>query len=440
MIFDRVDANGSQVCSRDEIMAKLGKNVGQEFLDAFDGQSVFSANGNVTRIGFENRCRKLMEEDRKGFRAILKRCQDTMEVFGVAQSLFDKLDQDGSGTINSKEIVTQLGTHGEAFLKAFDGQNAFSANGNVTRREFSSRCRDLEAKDRQGFVELLKECSADRTKAANKTLSLKKVRAGIANEIFDAIDENKSGVLSKKEIQTALGSKLGQEFLETFDGQNVFSANGNVTRIGFTNRCDALDGTSEFALILKRCQDTMEVFGVAQSLFDKLDQDGSGTINSKEIVTQLGTHGEAFLKAFDGQNAFSANGNVTRREFSSRCRDLEAKDRQGFVELLKECSADRTKAANKTLSLKKVRAGIANEIFDAIDENKSGVLSKKEIQTALGSKLGQEFLETFDGQNVFSANGNVTRIGFTNRCDALDGTSEFSRMLQECRRVLGSKR
>ena len=146
MIFDRVDANGSQVCSRDEIMAKLGKNVGQEFLDAFDGQSVFSANGNVTRIGFENRCRKLMEEDRKGFRAILKRCQDTMEVFGVAQSLFDKLDQDGSGTINSKEIVTQLGTHGEAFLKAFDGQNAFSANGNVTRREFSSRCRDLEGK------------------------------------------------------------------------------------------------------------------------------------------------------------------------------------------------------------------------------------------------------------------------------------------------------
>ena len=268
---------------------------------------------------------------------------------------------------------------------------------------------------------------------------MKKVRAGIANEIFDAIDENKSGVLSKKEIQTALGSKLGQEFLETFDGQNVFSANGNVTRIGFKNRCDALDSTSEFALILKRCQDTMEVFGVAQSLFDKLDQDGSGTINSKEIVTQLGTHGEAFLKAFDGQNAFSANGNVTRREFSSRCRDLEAKDRQGFVELLKECSADRTKAANKTLSLKKVRTGIANEIFDAIDENKSGVLSK-EFKPRSGPSSVKSFSRLLMAKNVFSANGNVTRIVFTNRCDALDGTSEFSRMLQECRRVLGSKR
>jgi len=200
--------------------------------------------------------------------------------------------------------------------------------------------------------------------------SLKKEHRHLAKELFGSIDQDNSGGISREEIKKALES--GKLTKEHFEKQHWLKSSTNDDKM-FNNileRTKKLKGEISKSQFLASLHDKHK--HLAEELFKKIDINGNGSISEEEL--------HKALKA----------GHISREHFHS---PPDGNDDDNLFERIRgpededEAPDGELALSQFKLMLKERHQDQAEELFNKIDIDRSGGISREELRRAIRKGL-----------------------------------------------------
>ena len=360
-VFESVDIDGSGTLDRNElqeVLFQLGRNPSEQELDEAMASMDESGDGEVDFNEF-----KLWFDEWSAKQELLERqaafARLTHFDVGKTKTIFDRIDEDGSGELDQdelRELCEQLGREmSETELQKAMLQMDSDGGGTIGFEEFTVWFKALAEGD------------------------------NMLREVFDAVDMDGGGVLDRDEVgevMTQLGLEVSDDELDDILRKMDEDGSGEVEFEEF----------AEWFNLYRAQQKRLEAFqrlthfdkSKAQEIFDQIDEDGSGALDRNELAQlcqQLGRDMSRLeLDAAMEQMDTDGTGAIDFPVF-----------RIWFEELLQ---------GNDLL----------REVFDAVDLDGGGVLDRDEVREVLielGIPLSQEKLDEVMKQMDVDGSGEV---------------------------------
>lgn len=195
--FEEIDDDGSGLLDRDELkklLEKLGKVVTEEVLSTAMQEMDRDDSGQVDLSEFLQWWRKAGAEARAEMTRVADRMNQLREVF-------ESMDADNSGSLDHEEITEMIAKHLGMKLKPAELEEALKQMDDDSSGEVS-------------FSEFYAWWTKDETQATFQK-AIKRMEA--VKEVFDTLDEDSSGALSRKEVKRladSLNAKLTHRDLD----------------------------------------------------------------------------------------------------------------------------------------------------------------------------------------------------------------------------------
>jgi Ca2+-binding EF-hand superfamily protein len=204
---------------------------------------------------------------------------------------------------------------------------------------------------------------------------------------FAEMDEDGSGTLDIDELGAALRSQLGLEMTADELGSLIKKADVDGDGIlDLEEFCDAAEvafaSSGGVAAAVGDAGDTSTAVHPAREIFDRIDADGSGTIDMEELGVALRRMGRTTVSAAE------------IREVMDEV-DMDGDGQLDFDEFRKAGEAFLQRAATNEIEESAAHDGqdsLARAIFDKIDVDGSGTIDMEELGQAL-ELLGKEVAE-----------------------------------------------
>eukprot|EP00930_Biecheleria_cincta_P079737 TRINITY_DN6765_c0_g1_i1.p1 TRINITY_DN6765_c0_g1~~TRINITY_DN6765_c0_g1_i1.p1 ORF type:complete len:1135 (-),score=225.09 TRINITY_DN6765_c0_g1_i1:42-3446(-) len=292
-LFDRLDADGDGVLSREELSrAQKTQVAGFDCMDA-NGDGVVSReefvraqNSQATRFAFM---------DANGDGVVSK--DEYMRAQGLQAANFDFMDTNGDGMVSKEEFARAQSLQ----AAKFDAMDT-DGDGVVSKEEFA-RAQSLQAAKFQSL-----DVDGDGVVSREEFLRAQTLQ----DATFDAMDADGDGVVSRKEFMSAQSLQVSNFDRMDADGDGVVSREEFVRAQNLqASNFDRMDADGDGVV-------SREEFVRAQNLqaagFDHLDTDRDGVISKEEFVRGQQQNAQAASAAFDRMDT-NGDGVLSREEF-----------------------------------------------------------------------------------------------------------------------------
>jgi Ca2+-binding EF-hand superfamily protein len=334
--FKQFDRNGDGSIDRAELINALtssGSNFTKQEVDVIFTAADVDGNGEIDYEEFIALMCPSASDIVEKFRGKYKNLNDV-------KAAFKMFDRNGDGALSKEELAAAMKSSGESYsdieVNAIFSLGDVDGDGEITLEE---------------FVALMKPSAAQVLQKLSKNFK----NLSDVKEAFKKIDTNHDGLLSKQEMLSSAGNRFDAEEIDAIFQLGDVNGDGEIDMSEFISIM--FPSAVEVAL---QVSSNFRTLDDVKAAFKLLDKDGDGMISRQEMASSGHRFNSAQVEAIFGLGDINDDGFIDLNEFISVM-----------------CPSAMTVVSRLRGKYKNINE--VKKTFLALDTNRDGVLSKREI-------------------------------------------------------------